>query len=528
MIQYEHENLFREDSVRKQWTIVATKDGNTLATITNEDIADNSISIHERLTSDNLSFGRCCASQLIMTVYNQNISFKGCVLDVSVSLDGNEPFKMGYYKVESDKPTADRYHRKIEAYDFIYEINNKDLKEWYEGLTFPITVGQLRNSLFSYLGYIQEPINLPNDGHTINKTVDSENGINGGTVLSAICEINGVFGHVTRDNKFRYIQLKRITEGLYPADDLYPSNDLYPADDSVDFKYYKSEWSNLEYEDYICKPIDGVYILDKDGEIYVSTGECKNPVEISSNFLMYELEEHREAMQAVCDNLFPYVNGIWYRPFKLECLANPCIEVGDRIITNSREKIVYSYVLDRTISGVQATLDNIESEGEETRDKMLTSLSDDLARLRDKVRKDIFVNEADIIRIKARNVIVDEELRVFKADIAKLFADYAKIEELVATKATITDLNATNLEVSKKATIANLNATNLKVENLEMTKLNTNELSSTLAALSNVSVKSITTGTGIGVNYADKNWTLRPMAVNIGGTSYVILGTPYS
>ena len=45
----------------------------------------------------------------------------------------------------------------------MYYILNADITSWYETIGFPVTLKQFRDSLFSFLGIVQEEIALIND-----------------------------------------------------------------------------------------------------------------------------------------------------------------------------------------------------------------------------------------------------------------------------------------------------------------------------------------------------------------------------
>lgn len=53
----------------------------------------------------------------------------------------------------------------------MYDIINTDVKSWYAGLSFPMTLKQFRNSFFAHLGIAQVETSLVNDSMTVNKTI---------------------------------------------------------------------------------------------------------------------------------------------------------------------------------------------------------------------------------------------------------------------------------------------------------------------------------------------------------------------
>ena len=229
MIDYKYQDLFLEDSVDKQLKI--SFDGGE---ITNTDIFSETMQITESICSDSqISFGNCEASIFKITVANINIPLEGKWISVSMVLNGKEddPFIFGTYKVSSFKPSADRSKRELIAYDAIKDILDADVTNWYTSLQFPLSLKSFRNSFFDYIGIEQEDASLVNDNMTVEKTIESDE-ISGKLIINAICEINGCFGVMSRQNKFRYIELALNQFGLYPRNDIYPADDLYPVEPS--------------------------------------------------------------------------------------------------------------------------------------------------------------------------------------------------------------------------------------------------------------------------------------------------------
>ena len=221
-MDYKYKDLFLQDSTKKELHI--TYDGGE---ITNAELHSNQFDLTESICSENeLRFGGCEASCVRFKISNIFESLVGKEIDVSMVLDNhkNNPFKFGKYKVFSDVPTADRAFKEIVAYDKMYDIINADVAEWYNSLPFPMTIRSFRNSFVSHFGLNQVDTVLVNDDVVIEKTIEVAE-LSGKAVAVAICEVNGCFGHINRNNEFDYIRLSGVAE-IYPNNDLYPSNDL--------------------------------------------------------------------------------------------------------------------------------------------------------------------------------------------------------------------------------------------------------------------------------------------------------------
>jgi hypothetical protein len=385
-----YSELFFQDSIDKQMTIT-TDDGTV--NITNTELHQEKFELTESLCSeDELQFGSCEASVVKITMSNIFQSLKGKWITVKITPKGADaPYQIGRYKVYSDKPTADRKCRDVEAYDALYDVLNADMAAWYNSLTFPMTLKAFREAFFQYFGIEQEEISLVNDNMAVEKTISitasSSDGnaigeaLSGKTVLSCICEINGCFGHIGRDGKFHYISLDQEMQGLYPRNDLYPADDLYPRDPHSQ-PIGRSFYISAKYEDYLVKSIDKLQINEKENDIGVIVGTGSNGYEIKGNFLVYG--KGSTELREIANNVYGKIRGIVYRPFSADCKGNPCLEVGAAIRFNTKYEIVESYVLKRTLKGIQALRDAISADGEEYRTKKVNSVHEDILQLKGK------------------------------------------------------------------------------------------------------------------------------------------------
>ena len=532
MIEYKHEDFFR-DGTDKQLSIVSA-DGKV--NITNSEIHYEQFELKESLCSQSeLTFGACEASQIKFKISNVFTSMVGMQLAVTTTLEGQKdaPFSLGKYRVVSDKPTADRRYRNVTAYDAMYDILNAEVSGWYKGLTFPMTLRQFRDSFCAYVGVEQEEITLINDNMMVEKTIDPGE-LPGKTVIEAICEINGCFGHITRAGKFRYVVLERMIEGLYPADDLYPSEDLYPADPMGTTEVSRSNYISCQYEDFIVQHIDKLQIRQEENDIGAISGTGNNCYIIEDNFLVYG--KSAEELQTIADNVLSVIGGVWYRPAQVEARGNPCLEVGDGILLYTSRETIYTYILQRTLKGIQALRDSYTAEGEEYRTGQVNGLQKSIIQLKGKTNvltrtveetklemKDIEKDLSTEIKVVAGEV----ELKVSKDNLIaeiNLTPDKALIkaeridlvglvnaDEMVVKYATIETLNVTKLElnnlIATKATIDSLNAVSGRVGSLEADHVTVSDLNGVSARLGTVEANYISAGT-VKADYMEvANWT---------------------
>lgn len=384
MINYELEKLFKKNSINKQLNI-ATDDKTT--NITNAELHQEQFELTESLCSENeLTFGCCEASCIKFTVSNIFLPMKSKWITVKTVLDNNtsKPFLWGRYKVFSDTPTADRTCRDIVAYDALYDIINTDVVSWYNTILpkndSTVTLKVFRDSFFKKFNIVQADTELVNDNMIVEKTIQPEE-LSGATVINCICEINGCFGHMGRDGKFHYIYLKQEIQGLYPRNDLYPSNTLYPKDPKS-IHIGKNMYITAQYEDYIVRSIDKLQIRQEENDIGVIVGNGSNAYVIQDNFLVYG--KGSSELNNIANNIYKKITKITYRPFAADCKGNPCLEVGDAVRLPTKYELIESYILKRTISGIQALRDDIESTGEEYRSTQVNSVHKSIIQLKGK------------------------------------------------------------------------------------------------------------------------------------------------
>lgn len=394
MVNYELSELFKKDGIDKQ-LIIQTED--KAVTITNTELHQEKFELTESLCSESeLAFGSCEASSIKFTMSNVFTSLKDKWITVTMSLNGStdKPFQFGHYKVYSDKPTADRTQRDVVAYDALYDIINANVMEWYNStlpnLDSTITLKNFRDSFFKHFGVTQKDIVLPNDSMVIKRSLDKETGnvqtnvLSGSTVIKAICEINGCFGHINRQGQFEYIFLKQDIQGLYPANDLYPANNLYPKSPDS-YRINKSDYITADYEDYIVEPITKLQIRSSDSDIGTIIGNGNNTYIVENNMLTYQ--KTADEMQTIAQNIYNKISKIRYRPFTADLRGNPCLEVGDAIRILTKNAIVESYVLERDLKGIQALRDSFSSVGEQYYSEKVNSTQTSIKQLENRSNK---------------------------------------------------------------------------------------------------------------------------------------------
>lgn len=384
MINSSLKEKYWDSSTDKQMVISVV---GTNQKIDNSMLEIGTFALEESLCSESeLKFGACEANCVKFTARNTAGNIIGKTISIEETIDGDSknPMPYGVFKVASDVPTADRTKRQITAYDAMYDIINTDVKAWYAGLSFPMTLKQFRDSFFAHLGIAQVETILVNDSMTVNKTivatqtddssaVTEESAISGKTVVTAICEINGCFGNINREGKFEYVFLKAITSALYPAEDLFPADNVFPSDANTESM--TGHYITFDYEDFQSKAITQLEIKTSEDNAGAIVGTSGNNYSITGNFLVSD--KTGAELEQIANNLLPIMKQPVYTPIKsCTCVGNPCLTLGEPIRFNTTREIVETYLLQRTLTGVQSKRDSISAQGTQTHSVKVNSIRD--------------------------------------------------------------------------------------------------------------------------------------------------------
>lgn len=371
---YPYETLFPDES------LFPNEHGAAWLTIENNRIVSESLQITEALScDDDMVFGSCEGAELQITVADVNEDITNREFALTVEIGGYE-MALGLYTVKTFERQSDRRKRKITAYDRMSWFN-VDVAGWYNDLDFPMTVKTFRDSLCDYIGIQQTQTTLLFDSLEISKTIEPTQ-ISGLDVLKAICEINGCFGHIDKTGQLVYVQIQQT--GLYPSETLYPEETLYPSEyggDGRPVEIVSTYKQPMVYEDYLVEGIDSLIIRQEENDVGASVGNGENVYTIEGNFLVYG--KSAAELLEIAQSLLPYISGRVYRPASVDCNSMPWVEVGDALIIPTRDDIVETFVMKRTITGCQNMRDKIESTGSQVREDQF-SISKQIIQLEGK------------------------------------------------------------------------------------------------------------------------------------------------
>ena len=234
-----------------------------------DDIDKDNFSLKESLcNADSMEFVGCIASSLKVAIYNISDNVKGEEITVSIKAGNTETIPLFKGFVDSVEIDADSRFKTIIAYDALYNAGQVDVASWYARLALPMTLGNIRTSLMSYVGLTEVTgTTLPNDDVMIYRTLENPDTIQALTVIKSICQLNGACGIINRDGEFEYRYIQTSMQTVY----------------SLPF------FEKLKYEEYYCNAIQRVQIRDTEDDAGVVTSGSGNKYIVQANMFAFEL-----------------------------------------------------------------------------------------------------------------------------------------------------------------------------------------------------------------------------------------------
>lgn len=192
----------------------------------------------------------------------------------------------------------------------------------------------------------------------------------------------GSGGDVTkRDNGYQYtntFDFEKMVQGYLELTGKFfkPSRSggltVYEFDNSNPISINMSEYSELWWDEYDVKPIGSVKYQFNDGKDSATYqfGEGESVYDLSDNeYLKTLTNATSDQINAILDELFvPHVQNIIFIPYDMTMVGLPYLETGDyiEVVTGADDvPVVGSYIMHRTLSGINALTDNTEASSGE-------------------------------------------------------------------------------------------------------------------------------------------------------------------
>lgn len=425
-------------------------------TLTENHITNKSLKLTESIeTGKELLFKGCNASIFKFKTEDLMVDLRGEYVEASIQAGNTETIPLFHgYVADQTNQTHEDLQAELTCYDKIWAKRNVDVKSWLLGLTYPITVKDFRDSFFTLMEITQvvDPnrdggTTLVNDSLTLKKPATTENVVNAIDIMQGICQINGRYGQIGRDNNFHYRYLKEIIKGTYPSPTTYPSEGwtdpetgeyyppLYPSGENADVIVNLAHYNTLTYEPYEVIKIDKINILNDKGAIAGTYGSGDNALTVSDNIVAEMLNDPSTA----AENLYGEVALINYVPLKEKALGLPFAECGDIILTRTRKHIVRSHILKRELSGEQSLFDVLLSTGNQYRDKYKESDETGITANRTNNKE----NADNIVRC---NQLIADEVSARIGQFNSISADLASFKTVTAQNIAAVDAKFNNLD----------------------------------------------------------------------------------
>ena len=387
--------IYLQDSVHKTYRVYFPE---LSLTYNNDSIVKESLSITESLSSgSSIEFVGCISSSLRIKLYNVQADVKGKLIEVYITAGETEEIPIFKGKVDTVTIQAEHAFKEIVAYDPMYANGLKDCASWYNAITYPITLGNIRKGIENVMGFTTDnDVSLVNDNIIIpEKQYENVKALKAITILKSICQVNGVFGCVRRtDGYLEYRSLGGAYDPAILGDDFYLGDDTYLSADQIGrtgyftFNFYK----DAEYQEYEVKPVQRVQIRQSEEDAGVIVGPAQgNKYIIQGNIFTYGLET--SVLQTVGNNILSKIGSVSFHPCNIKTIGLPFLETGDVISYPIRRMFVGggSYnvntfiVLERTLSGDQVLNDQYVSEGDEFQKEFITDIQAQLNTLKTNV-----------------------------------------------------------------------------------------------------------------------------------------------
>lgn len=386
---------------------------------TPRNILSGSVTIVESLcSSEAFDVSRVEKNELTFTLFNISEGIEGLqgaqvVAKQTITLSDGETtadIPLGTYTI-TDAINDGDYLYKCTAYEATTLKLDALIDEWWETVTFPITLRELLVSMFTYLGCTYNiPQTFVNSDYVIESMNASFEGVTGAEILGYIQEIVGGFFKADRQGVIRLKTPIPVESGLQPAVGLYPSADLLPHPSNKAFGEEGSAGFNeftypqivgdLQLGDYDVKAITKVQIRGTEDDVGIIAGDGTNTYVIQGNPLLFNLTAETGAQ--VAENILSAIQKVYYKPFSGKFMAQPYIEVGDVAkIETYKGHEGDSPIFNRTLGGARLAFDTYKCLGLEYREQV-SSINRKITTLNQRTHE--VINSVDQLSSTVSNV----------------------------------------------------------------------------------------------------------------------------
>ena len=331
--------------------ILVLDDGTEIAAGTVGQNAIRSLTCTETVSkTTDLCPGAACSNKLEITIWVEPGTdlpiTSGTRLTHYRETSGHRTLAGTYWAVKPTSQTRNTY--KVYAYDAVSRLDSVQ-STWLRSIQdqFPMTLWAFAGLVAQRCGVTIANNSLPRNGSYRVQAFYADN-LTGRQLLAWVAEASCTFLRATPDGK---IEFAWYTD--YTSQSIGPT--VYIRD-------------GLSHDKFQTAPVVKVQIRQSDddvGVLYPSDESGPNALVIQGNLLLTSATA--EALKPVAQAIFETMQGVTYTPLKVTVPADfPLPAPGNIVsVTDARGNVLSSYIMNRTISGQQVTL---ESTGNATRD----------------------------------------------------------------------------------------------------------------------------------------------------------------
>lgn len=295
--------------------------------------------------------GAACSNKLEITIWVEPGTdlpiTSGTRLTHYRETSGQRTLAGTYWAVKPTSQTRNTY--KIYAYDAVSLLDGVQ-STWLRSIQdqFPMTLWKFAGLVAQRCGVTIVNSSLPRNGTYLVQAFYADN-LTGRQLLAWVAEASCTFLRATSDGKIEFAWYTN-----------------YSTSQSIGPTVYIRD--GLSHDKFQTAPVVKVQIRQSDddvGVLYPSDESGSNALVIQGNLLLTSATA--DALKPVAQAIFETMQGVTYTPLKVIVPADfPLPAPGNIVsVTDARGNVLSSYIMNRTISGQQVTL---ESTGNATRD----------------------------------------------------------------------------------------------------------------------------------------------------------------
>lgn len=295
--------------------------------------------------------GAACSNKLEITIWVEPGTdlpiTSGTRLTHYRETSGQRTLAGTYWAVKPTSQTRNTY--KIYAYDAVSLLDGVQ-STWLRSIQdqFPMTLWKFAGLVAQRCGVTIVNSSLPRNGTYLVQAFYADN-LTGRQLLAWVAEASCTFLRATSDGKIEFAWYTN-----------------YSTSQSIGPTVYIRD--GLSHDKFQTAPVVKVQIRQSDddvGVLYPSDESGSNALVIQGNLLLTSATA--DALKPVAQAIFETMQGVTYTPLKVTVPADfPLPAPGNIVsVTDARGNVLSSYIMNRTISGQQVTL---ESTGNATRD----------------------------------------------------------------------------------------------------------------------------------------------------------------